>query len=108
MFTRCGADQKSIKEALDLKESLQSVRHKVTSIQVKPMLQERNTETEDDDESDYDDFEEVPSKEGYEADIPEFLKETKKKKASQTNRSELHFIRIMTTAPPNRYQNFNF
>ncbi|CAL9707148.1 unnamed protein product [Knipowitschia caucasica] len=76
VLTKAGAEQRLLRRALDLKNSLEAAlqKHKELHIDYKSRVRKVMKASSDGDDDDDDDFDEVPEKEGYEPHIPEHLR----------------------------------
>uniref|UniRef100_A0AAQ4RPZ5 UV-stimulated scaffold protein A n=1 Tax=Gasterosteus aculeatus aculeatus TaxID=481459 RepID=A0AAQ4RPZ5_GASAC len=77
VFTKSGAEQQLLRRALDLKRSLEATLQKHQELHIDYQTRVRQVmkaASDGEEESDDDDFDEVPEKEGYEPHIPEHLR----------------------------------
>ncbi|XP_056004926.1 UV-stimulated scaffold protein A-like isoform X3 [Ostrea edulis] len=68
VLSKHGGKQEDVKHVIDIKSQLQRIKNKFYDLKVVP----REEHTKHDDDSD-DEFEDVPEKEGFEADVPDHL-----------------------------------
>ncbi|KAI5624773.1 UV-stimulated scaffold protein A [Silurus asotus] len=73
VFTKVGVEEQLMRQATDLKKSLEKVLRKHDELHIDYKTRQRRVLKAEDDDDD-DDFEEVPEKEGYEPHIPEHLR----------------------------------
>ncbi|CAD5123251.1 DgyrCDS11609 [Dimorphilus gyrociliatus] len=73
ILTKYGSEEDNIKRAIDMKAYMTKAKDKFQHLQIEKKKKTKTIDTQDSDEES--DFEEVPEKEGYEANIPEELHE---------------------------------